>query len=138
MREAGACRILGWYGFRSLAGWLRGVVAVPKAIFQVSVRSLSQICVEPHADDGRAYLALSQQTSIRLEREGGKHHDSLHLPEIPQAWQTISVLEIDDADGIRAFRSVLVDGDAVAKMRAPGVVGPRIATHAFFLLGRGE
>jgi hypothetical protein len=46
----------------------------------------------------------------------------------------MSVLETDDADGIRTFRSVLDDGVASAEMRAPGVVDLRVATHAFFLL----
>jgi hypothetical protein len=50
----------------------------------------------------------------------------------------MSVLETDDADGFRAFGSVLVDMDAGAKMRAPGVKDPRVATHALFLLFWGE
>jgi hypothetical protein len=89
-------------------------------------------CAEPDAGDARAYLALLQQTSGRLEREKGKQHDSVHLPEPPHARQTICVLETDDADGIRAFRSVLDDGAAGAKMRAPGVVDLRVSTHSFF------
>jgi hypothetical protein len=99
---------------------------------------IAKKCAEPHAGDARAYLALLQQTSRRLERERGKHHDSLHLPERPQARQTTSVLKIDDANGLHTFRSVLVDGDAGAKMKAPGVKDPRVATHALFLLFWGE
>ena len=89
-------------------------------------------CAEPYAGDASAYLALLQQTSGRLEREKGKQHDSIHLQEPPHARQTICVLETDDADGIRAFRSVLDDGAASAEMRAPGVVDLRVATYSFF------
>jgi hypothetical protein len=46
-----------------------------------------------------------------LELAKSKHRDSIRLLESSQAWQTISVLETDDADGIHASRCVLVDGD---------------------------
>jgi hypothetical protein len=68
----------------------------------------------------------------RLELAKSKRRDSIHLLESSQAWQTISVLDTDDSDGIRASRCVLIDGDPGGKLRAPGVVDPRVDTHAFF------
>jgi hypothetical protein len=67
-----------------------------------------------------------------LELAKSKRRDSVHLLESSQAWQTISIVETDDADGIYASRCVLVGGGPGGQTRAPGVLDPRVATHAFF------
>lgn len=69
-----------------------------------------------------------------LELAKSKHHDSIHLLEPSQASQAKCVFNTNDADGMRAPRRVLVDGHRDAKVRAPGVIGPRVATHGFVLL----
>ena len=73
-----------------------------------------------------------------LELAKSKQHDSSHLLGPSQARQTIGLLETDNANGIRASGCMLVDGDPDAEVGAPGAVDPRVATHAFFFLFRGE
>jgi hypothetical protein len=50
-----------------------------------------------------------------LELAKSKRRDSVGLLESSQAWQTISVLETDDAGGIHASSCVLIDGARVAE-----------------------